>query len=126
MNNIFLADLLMNIAVIGFTEIYKEKKHLILEMILQVACFVLYIYFFAGDMQHFARTVGQAMTIYFVRLVRTGAFFSELQQFQVILSTLKKFTTPFMIMSMNLYTLFYTYAYIGEFIWGGKVTTKSE
>ena len=27
---------------------------------------------------------------------------------------------------MNLYTLFYTYAYIGEFIWGGKVTTKSE
>ena len=29
-------------------------------------------------------------------------------------------------MSVNLYTLFYTYAYIGEFTWGGRITTKSE
>ena len=29
-------------------------------------------------------------------------------------------------MSVNLYTLFYTYAYIGEFTWGGCITTKSE
>ena len=66
------------------------------------------------------------MTVYFMRLIRIVEFFSELQQFQVILYTLKKFTTPFVIMSVNLYTLFYTYAYIGEFTWGGRITTKSE
>ena len=26
---------------------------------------------------------------------------------------------------VNLYTIFFTYAYVGEFMWGGKVTTKS-
>ena len=26
---------------------------------------------------------------------------------------------------VNLYTIFFTYAYLGEFMWGGKVTTKS-
>ena len=28
-------------------------------------------------------------------------------------------------MTVNLYTVFYTYAFLGELLWGGKVTTRS-
>ena len=38
---------------------------------------------------------------------------------------MKKFTLPFLSITVNLYTVFYTYAFIGEAMWGGKVTTTS-
>ena len=66
------------------------------------------------------------MRVYFIRFVRIGEFFTEVYQFLIIRDTLTKFTLPFLFTMVNLYTLFFTYAYWGEFIWGGKVTTKSE
>ena len=66
------------------------------------------------------------MRVYFIRFIRIGEFFTEVYQFLIIRDTLTKFTLPFMFTMVNLYTLFYTYAYWGEFIWGGKITTKSE
>jgi len=65
------------------------------------------------------------MTIYFMRIIRLADFFTELQQFSLILGTLKKFSLPFLSMMVNLYTVFFTYAFIGQVMWGGRVTTSS-
>ena len=84
------------------------------------------VYFYEGDIPSIEAGVDIAIRIYFIRFIRIAEFFTELQQFSIILNTLTKFTLPFFFTMVNLYTLFYTYAYWGEYIWGGKITTKSQ
>ena len=65
------------------------------------------------------------MTIYLLRMVRILDFITEIQQFNIILNTFSKLTIPFLSMTANLYTIFYTYGFIGQLIWGGKVQVMS-
>ena len=44
----------------------------------------------------------------------------------MIIETGSKFILPSLATTVNLYTLFYSYAYIGEFLWGGLITTNSK
>ena len=58
-------------------------------------------------------------------MVRILDFITEIQQFNIILNTFSKLTIPFLSMTANLYTIFYTYGFIGQLIWGGKVQVMS-
>ena len=82
--------------------------------------------FSKDSLDDFARGVGYCMTIYMIRLVRITEYFVELQQFAVIIETGSKFILPSLATTVNLYTLFYSYAYMGEFLWGGLITTHSK
>ena len=79
-NLIFLVDLLLNIFIVGVRKIMAKKKHLLLEVLLQICCFIVYVRLF-GDygLEQYANAVGLAMVIYFARLIRIAEFFTELQ-----------------------------------------------
>ena len=125
-NSVYLLDLLLNIIFEGISRIYLTKKWLLLEMFQQAICLYVYIiYFNKGTVPDIDSGSNIIMRVYFIRFIRISEFFTELQQFKIILSTLKKFTLPFFFTMVNLYTIFFTYAYWGEYMWGGLVTTKS-
>ena len=82
--------------------------------------------FHKGDLPSITRGADWIMRVYFIRFIRIADYFTELQQFKIIFNTLTKFTLPFLFTMVNLYTLFYSYAYWGEIMWGGMITTKSK
>ena len=126
-NSLYCLDLILNIIFEGINTIYNRKKWLLVEIFQQaVLTYVVVVYFYEGDIPSIEAGVDIAIRIYFIRFIRIAEFFTELQQFSIILNTLTKFTLPFFFTMVNLYTLFYTYAYWGEYIWGGKITTKSQ
>ena len=78
-NLVFLVDLTLNIIIVGIRKILMKKKHLLLEVLLQILCIVVFFKLFGGGLEEFSNGVGLAMTIYFARLIRIADFFTELQ-----------------------------------------------
>ena len=113
-NCIFLLDLLLNLFFLGIKKIAKEKKYLLLEVLLQLLAIVDYIIMHDDGIDRLSDGISIAMTVYLLRMVRILDFITEIQQFRIITSTLSKFTMPFLSITTNLFTLFYTYAFIGE------------
>ena len=125
-NLVFLIDLSLNIGICKIKYIIKNRKHLLLEIALQLCSIATYVNLFSKDkIEDFATGVGFCMAIYMLRLLRIIEYFVELQQFAVIIETGSKFILPSLATTINLYTLFYSYAYFGEFLWGGEITTHS-
>ena len=125
-NSVYFLDLTLNIIFEGVPRIYEAKKWLLVELFQQASClYVYYVDFRSGDAPEIQHGANIIMRVYFIRFIRIAEFFTELQQFKIILSTLRKFTLPFFFTMVNLYTIFFTYAYWGEYMWGGKVTTNS-
>ena len=113
LNVTFFIDLVLNIYFIGVKQIVKKKKYLLLEGLLQLLTIIVYFFLMHPTEYYVSKGYNISMTIYLMRLVRVLDFITEIQQFNIILSTLEKFTMPFLSMTANLYTLFYTYAFIG-------------
>ena len=59
------------------------------------------------------------------RGLRMLHFVAELEQVQIIIGTFEKFQRPFFIVCGSLYTVYYSYAVLGQLIFGAKITTKS-
>lgn len=79
---VFLMDLILNLVVVRIQIIISKKKHLLLEIILQLVAIIAYVKFYGGSgWGGFENGVGIAMTIYFARLLRIADFFTELRQF---------------------------------------------
>ena len=75
---------------------------------------MVYVEMFSKNTRKQSDGISIAMTIYLIRMVRALDFITEIQQFNIITSTVSKFTKPFLSTTTNLFVLFYTYAFIGE------------
>ena len=49
----------------------------------------------------------------------------ELQDFEMIVATFKKFSVPFASMMLTLYTVMFVFAIIGIYAWNGEITRSA-
>ena len=79
LNLIFTCDLILNFFFLGIKEIIKEKKYLLLEILLQLLMLVIYINMFNQGKKLLTDGVSIAMTVYLLRMVRILDFITEIQ-----------------------------------------------
>ena len=79
LNLIFTCDLILNFCFLGLKEIIKEKKYLLLEILLQLLMMVVYINMFDQGKKLLTDGVSISMTIYLLRTVRILDFITEIQ-----------------------------------------------
>ena len=60
-----------------------------------------------------------------LRVVRVMYLLAELKQFKVIFETISRFISPFYILILCLYCVYYLFAMVGMTAFGGLVTTSS-
>ena len=61
-----------------------------------------------------------------VRILRLSVYLEEIKTFRIIMQTLKSLLSPFWSVLTVLFSIFYIYALIGMFLFGGKVTMETE
>ena len=78
-NTAFLVDLVMNLGICQLKYIIKNRKHLLVEIVLQLCSIAVYANLFSKDsLDDFSMGVGFCMTIYMIRLIRLTEYFVEL------------------------------------------------
>jgi len=125
---IFLVDLGLNIVVFSLKHIWAERKLLVFEAVTQL-CFWI---FFSIDILHRAHSkesfVGHSMQLdilFLLRNVRVFELFTELNDFNVLMTTIKNMTKSIFSKLLFLYVIYFTYAIVGGSIFGGKINHEA-
>lgn len=112
-NALFCVDLIVHAVVHGCKRLYSHKPEYILETVLQVAAFGAAATFFATGVHARATTCKVFAIIVLFRMLRLMTYFYELYDFQMIIDTFNRFSTPFAVVLCSLYTVCFEFAVIG-------------
>ena len=125
-NIFFLVELVLNFVALGPLRSMSRQKTLIIELMLQVVCLVSDSYFLDGNYISTVFAINLCCCVILVRLTRLFYLFAEIKSVNVILSTFLRFTMPFIVICLSLYTLFFFFAQLGMLLFGGAITTVSQ
>lgn len=89
---------------------------------LQVVALAADILFLTGDYKHKMSGISMCNAIFLFRSLRLLILIQELKAFNVIFSSLGRFSKPFLNMCISLYTVYYIFTQIGMLSFGGKIT----
>lgn len=120
---IFLADLIANFVVIGSTQMWEKRRVLYLEVLLQILYWMSYLLTFwvftdVSILGRFARIDA----IFQLRNLRIVELLAELKEFNMVVQTTHNLTQPIFSKLLFLYIIFYLFAIVGAFLFGGEIT----
>lgn len=108
---IFIADLVLNLLILGPVNVWKEKKYIYIELVLQLLSLVYVIVIFTG---HYTSSKdGYLADISLLFLLRNGRaiFFAiEIKSIRLIMETTRKISKPILGKFLFIYLIFYVYA----------------
>lgn len=84
-----------------------------------------FFFAFSSNFQKQLEAIAIFDIIFLLRLLLLADLFQELQQFQILAKVVQQLTTPFLTMALTLYTVYFEYTVLGQFLFGGKISTTS-
>ena len=126
----FLVEFILLCISFGPFMIFRMYRYMYVEVVLQLLSIwtiVLWITCLNGIELHNALLATRICQIIILfRVLRMVYLLAELKQFDVLFSTFLRFQFPMALMMFTLYTVFFFFAQIGIFFFGGKITTVSK
>ena len=124
-NGFFFLDLVMHVVLNGVRRLARTRREYILEAVLQclsVICAL--VFYFVGIHARIVTCKVLAIIVLF-RLLRLIVYLEELEDFKMIMETFRRFSAPFFTVMVSLYTVCFEFAIVGQYLYGGKITTRS-
>ena len=120
-------DVIANFIIFGYKEIYKDRKGVFYEILLQVVFLAGYLNYKLHPDQNAQdiKTLELLCMISLFRTLRLMYLLLDFKQFYTLTETLSKFTMPLITMTLSIYIVFFFYATIGQSLFGGRVTMGS-
>ena len=123
---LFLLDLLANLIIVGPMNTYSKRKVLILETFLSLSYWTLFIIDIIDvtpdtNLSRFTRI----NAIFQLRNLRVFELLWELKEFQIISATMQNLTAPITSKLLFLYIVYYLYAILGSWLYGGEINVMS-
>lgn len=119
-NFCYTAEMIIQIVVWGPSFCWKYKLHMKLELGYQIVNLGLFIWFLTGrgDVDDLTRFLS---LIILLRILKLSNLLSEIWQWRLIMDTTRALFTPFWVVMLSTFILFYIFAQIGERAFGGLV-----
>ena len=125
-NMIFLAEMIINFTVLGLKDVWKNKKILFGELLIQIGFIYIIVEFFVlRKNESYYLFFSQLSLLFILRNVRICQFFIELENVRLIVETSRNISKPIMGKFLFIYLIFYVYAHVGLICFGGSLTYKS-
>ena len=120
---IFFLECALVIFTTGGTDIIREKKLYLIEILCQAVSVWAYIYMFdpnAADGEY-AQGASLLTFAFMLRNLRMSILLEEVKSFKIVMQMIMKMTVPIMYMLACLYVVYYLFAIIGMFGLGGLI-----
>jgi len=124
-NSYFLLELILYFLVFKFTWIWKEKRSIYFELLLQTIAIYADTLFLDSYFADTERAISLCCIVFLLRTLRLLHLLTEIRHFKMIIGTFMKFNMSFFTMILTLYTVFFIFTEIGMILFAGKITTNS-
>ena len=124
-NSYFLLELILYFLVFKFAWIWKEKRSIYFELLLQTIAIYADTLFLDSYFADTERAISLCCIVFLLRTLRLLHLLTEIRHFKMIIGTFMKFNMSFFTMILTLYTVFFIFTEIGMILFAGKITTNS-
>jgi hypothetical protein len=124
-NSYFLLELILYFLVFKFAWIWKEKRSIYFELLLQTIAIYADTLFLDSYLADTERAISLCCIVFLLRTLRLLYLLTEIRHFKMIIGTFMKFNLSFFTMILTLYTVFFIFTEIGMILFAGKITTNS-
>ena len=125
-NLIFLVDMVANFIVLGPKNVWKARKPVFLELLLQVFMVLFFIFYIDSNFGFSKFGFFSVLALIFmIRNLRILHYLSEFEPARLISQTLMHIKKPILGKFLFIYLVFYMYAQIGMLAFSGLLTDKT-
>ena len=126
---LFGVDMVLNFVVMGFKNVWKEKKPTYIEIILQALTWYYTILYFVERNDTTVNIADDFFAIlaqcFMVRNLRALRLLNELQNVEIVVEAASAIAKPIVSKFFFMYMFYYVYASLGQLIMGGRLTMTS-